>query len=112
MFVEEYTGGPNPFVQDGSAAVYTAGGQYPSVTYTTGSVAGDLLWSVGGGLAGCYGEPTVGSPFTRRQWDSCNGADSDDGIASGVAANTAFTATCNVLANIGSYAVIVGFEAP
>jgi hypothetical protein len=110
--IDNYTGGPNPFVQDGSGA-FTANSYASSVavSFTTGSTAGDLLWSceaVTGGLT----STTVASPFTMREQASSYWANSsDDGVSGGVAANTQQTATYTLSGSAWAFACIIGFQA-
>ena len=90
--VDDYTGAPNPFVQDGSAAVAGVGlTLHPSISYTTGTAAGDLLWSFSGSKSqGTSPSISVGSPFTMREASFSGGAvyqpmlgTSDGGISAG-----------------------------
>lgn len=84
--VDNYIGGPNPFVRDGVAAVATGLSNTPSVQYTTGSAAGDLLWSftaVGNGT-----RYSVASPFSLRETATLYLGSSDAGVPSGVSAST------------------------
>jgi hypothetical protein len=106
--VDCYTGGPNPFVQDGSGVTASGNTAAPSASFTTGSQANDLLWS---GL-GIYGSnsATVSSPFTARTQASSDRVNTaDDGIANSVAASTQYSATWSITSSYWCEA-LVGFQ--
>lgn len=112
--VDDYTGGPSVVVQDGVGAVVAtpdASGATVAVPYTTGSSAGDLVWTFTS-----YQTETsisVASPFTIRQSTASKRVGTgDDGIASGVAANTLVTATwTGSPSNVWMVGLSVGFAA-
>ena len=113
ILVDNYTGGPSIINQDGSAATNytTSTSESLSCSYTTGSAAGDLLWSAAyndGGVS-----LSVASPFTARESStSYDGANtSDDGISAGVAANTQATATYSSAYSLDIGCFVVGFKA-
>ena len=91
VLADNYTGGPGVVLQDGAAATLTGAGTGPSVNYTTGAKAGDLLWSVVA-IAGA-GTCTVASPFTIRTYTTQNLGSSDD---AGVSASTKYTVTYTI----------------
>jgi hypothetical protein len=98
--VAEYSGGPNPYVLDGTVSTNGDGGtsgQHPTASYTTtSSGAGALLW----GPAILQGGPStvsVGSPFTYRSTTDKHTASADD--MSGVAASTQYTVTYSLSGN-------------
>ena len=115
--VDNYTGGPNPFVQDGSATTNKNTSTSKSAAgtqYTTGSVAGDLVWSFEAQAGTQSAVDTVASPFTMQ----ITGASADyspntaaDGVSGGVAASTGVTATYT-LPTTAEYWVVfeVGFS--
>jgi len=108
--VDCYTGGSNPFVQDGSGVTASSQSASPSASFTTGSQANDLLWS---GL-GIYGSnsATVSSPFTVRTQASSGRLNSaDDGIANSVNASTQYSASWSITSAYWCEA-LVGFQAP
>ena len=112
--VDEYAGAGNPFVQDGSAAAGTnATGNSYSVSFTTGSTAGDLIWGVTftGTSLTSY---SVASPFNLEESlpTSYPGATADDGLSSGVAASTQQTASWTLNGGSGPWhiALLVGIE--
>ena len=116
LMADDYTAGPNPFVQDGVAATNNGTSATPSVVYTTGSAAGDLLWSVDfNTTSGCDGYiTTVASPFTKRENDGCQKSiTSDAGVPSGMLASTGYTATYTASGSGVNWIVAtVGFKAP
>jgi hypothetical protein len=106
VVADEYSGAANPFVQDGSAAYYYGNSSNPSTSLTTGSTAGDLLWST------MFTDVTltsltVASPFSIRQntlWTNYSQSSADDGVPSGVAASTQQTASWT--ANTAAWAIV------
>ena len=110
IFVDTYTGGPNPFVMHGSAGapnMNTTGS--PTQSVTTGP-AGSLLWSLEGPSVASQGAATVASPFTREQANATYGVTSDAGTGSGLAASTGYTATYTQTSAVSWGVGIVEFE--
>ena len=111
LVVDCYTGGPNPFVQDGSGVTAYGDSTSPSASLTTGSAANDLLWS---GMT-TYGSATtvsVGSPFTLETQGGGNRYNSaDDGITNSTAASTQYTASWTLSSSLYWCEVLVGFKA-
>lgn len=113
VVIGNYTSGPNPFVQDGTA-VFTAGtsgAKSVSASFTTGSQAGDLLWSplllTGSQSSG----PSVGSPFSVDTVSSNYLQDgADAGVSSGLSANTQYTASWSWGTSAWSCSAIIGFQ--
>jgi hypothetical protein len=114
LLADDYSGSGNPFVQDGVAATNNGTSAGPSVVYTTGATAGDLLWSVDfNTTSGCDGyNTTVASPFTEEENDGCEKSiTSDAGVSSSLLANTAYTATYTAMNSSVSWIVAtLGFK--
>jgi hypothetical protein len=98
--VAEYSGGPNPYLLDGTVSTNSDGGtagENPTASYTTSSSgAGCLLW----GPTLLQANPTtvsVASPFTVRLNANNYAAGADD--MSGVAASTQYTVTYTLSAS-------------
>jgi hypothetical protein len=113
VVIDCYTGGPNPFQQDGNGVPQSGDSTGPSASFTTGSQANDLIWC--GMLT--YGAPSsasVASPFTvetQGQSLRCNSA--DDGITNSTAASTQYTATWTLGGSSRYWCeVLAGFQAP
>jgi len=86
-------GGTN--TQDGSAATNTVSSATScGVSYTTRALAGDYVWALKVSFLGST-SLSVASPFTLRSSSSSNYrlGTGDDGITSGVGANSGVTAT-------------------
>jgi len=116
IVVDNYTGAPNPFVQDGNAATGVGDSASASAGYTTGSAAGDLVWSGEFHSGTPSSHVTVASPFSLETYGASgyyrpNSA--DDGVPGGVAASTLVTATYNLQGGSGYWGVfVIGFEPP
>jgi len=107
LAVDNYGGGPPTITLDGSATSTVTTGTTCAVSFTTGSQAGDLLWSYESGASSVYGP--VDSPFTIRVNSNYGIVTADDGIPLGVAAGTQQTATYHQSSQ-PTTCVIVGFE--
>jgi len=103
-----YTGNGAPLVQDGVASTAQGNGQYPSLSYTTGSRAGDLVWALAWPIGSA--SPSIASPFGFR-WGALAGIYvADDGVSSGVAANTQYTASYTLSTSNWYLCILAGFE--
>lgn len=109
MVADNYSGGSAS--QDGTSATASGSSLTDTVSFTTGSTPGDLLWSVTELSGNQSGAMTVASPFTARSQSSdYNIMSSDDGVPSGIAASTSRTATYSLTGSAYSTAFIVGFN--
>lgn len=95
MGVDYYTGNPSSILQDGSAATAVGTGTSASQSYTTGSQAGDLVWTFMVCDSSCT-KSGAQAPFTGRSTAGSGGASADDGVPSGIAANTGVTAAFTI----------------
>jgi len=108
---DNYSGGPNPFVQDGSGVQNAQSGTTaPTASFTTGSQAGDLLWTCELTSAS-ETTVTVGNPFTMRsQGDGNRINTSDDGTSSSLSANTQYTVTYTLSGSTNTITALIGFQ--
>jgi hypothetical protein len=105
--VDYYTGNPPTVILDGSAATATGYGETQAATFVTGSQAGDLLWSFRAASTGYW--PSVNSPFILRT-SLAYAASSDDGVSSGISANTSQTATYTTSASVYWGCSVIGLK--
>jgi hypothetical protein len=112
-YVAYYKGSYNPLIQDGSAVTSSGSAASASVSFTTGSKGGDLVWSYMWTCCASQSSVSVASPFTIRNSSPSTGMGSaDDGTSSALSANTQYTVTWSWSTSASYGAVVLGLQSP